>query len=615
MNMIPPPLMGTTIDGTQSELLRALARSLNAEQAFWISGYFAGIAEARSGFAPLEASATAALGELVTRTGAEASATKIAILYGSETGNARALAHEITERARAQGLVVSLEDLACYKTRELKNEQTLVFVTSTYGEGEPPGPAVPFFEFLTGTKAPKLEHARFAVLALGDSTYEQYCEAGKLLDRRLAELGATRMHDRVDCDVDYEIDARRWIDGLLDKLKQEASQTQVAARASSLTLAASAPAVTAPVYGKNNPFVARVSTSQRLSGRGSSKDTHHLEISLEGSGLRYLPGDALGVVARNEPGLAGDLIALGGWSGADAIAGRNGATTLQQALQSEYEITALTPRFLEKWAQWSGAAELARLEGEQRARFLAQTHVVDLMQSHPVSGLAAQDFVQALRGLQPRLYSIASSLEFAPDEVHLCVAPVRYRLHERQRHGVASTHLVDRLAAGDSIPVYVQANEHFRLPADTATPIVMIGAGTGVAPYRAFMQQRDALGVTGKSWLFFGERNFRTDFLYQTEWQAWLRDGLLTRAEVAFSRDQQQKLYVQHRLLEHGRELYRWIADGAHLYVCGDAQSMAADVQDALLAILAKHGGLDTELAKETLLEMQTAGRYQKDVY
>ncbi len=380
-------------------------------------------------------------------------------------------------------------------------------------------------------------------------------------------------------------------------------------------MAASAPAVTAPVYGKNNPFVARVSTSQRLSGRGSSKDTHHLEISLEGSGLRYLPGDALGVVARNEPGLAGDLIALGGWSGADAIAGRNGATTLQQALQSEYEITALTPRFLEKWAQWSGAAELARLEGEQRARFLAQTHVVDLMQSHPVSGLAAQDFVQALRGLQPRLYSIASSLEFAPDEVHLCVAPVRYRLHERQRHGVASTHLLDRLAAGDSVPVYVQANEHFRLPADTATPIVMIGAGTGVAPYRAFMQQRDALGVTGKSWLFFGERNFRTDFLYQTEWQAWLRDGLLTRAEVAFSRDQQQKLYVQHRLLEHGRELYRWIADGAHLYVCGDAQSMAADVQDALLAILAKHGGLDTELAKETLLEMQTAGRYQKDVY
>ncbi len=613
MDMIPPPLQGAEVGGSQRELLRALGRSLSAEQAFWISGYFAGIAEARSGFAAIGAPAVAALSETAARAGIAATSPKLTVLYGSETGNAEGLARDIARRAQERGLAVSVEDLARYKTRELKNEQTLLFVASTHGEGEPPEPALPFFEFLGGRKAPDLKHVRFAVLALGDSTYTQYCEAGKVLDRRLAELGAVRLHDRIDCDVDYEIEARHWVDTVLDKLQQGAP---AAAVASGVAAAFVAPApVGLSAYSKSNPFAAQITASLRLTGRGSSKDTRHIEISLEGSGLHYTPGDALGVVPQNDPGLVAELIALGGWSGSETVAGRNGELTLQQALLSDYEITALTPRFIEKWAEWAGAAQLAQLGADERARFMAQTHIFDLMKSHPVRGLAAQDFIQALRGLQPRLYSIASSLELTPEEVHLCVAPVRYRLHDRARNGVASTHLTDRLEAGASIPVYVQRNEHFRLPADPDTPIVMIGAGTGVAPYRAFMQQREALGLEGRSWLFFGERNFRTDFLYQTEWQTWLHDGVLARADVAFSRDQEEKLYVQHRLLQQGAELHRWINEGAHLYVCGDAEHMAADVHEALLTVLSQHGGLDVDRAKEALLEMQAAGRYQKDVY
>jgi sulfite reductase (NADPH) flavoprotein alpha-component len=611
LDRIPPPLPGAEVDGAQRELLRTLGRSLSAEQALWVSGYFAGIAEARGGFTAAAASAVAAPGEIALEPGA--GSPKITVLYGSETGNAEGLARDIARRAQERGLIASVDDLARYKTRELKNEQTLLFVTSTHGEGEPPEPALPFFEFLGSRKAPSLKHAQFAVLALGDSTYAQYCEAGRVLDRRLEELGAARLHDRIDCDVDYDIEAKRWIDAVLDKL-QQAGPAAAAATGAVRVSAASAPA-TVLAYSKSNPFLAQISASLRLTGRGSSKDTRHIEISLEGSDLQYTPGDALGVVPQNDPALVAELIALGGWSGEETVAGRDGEVTLQQALQSDYEITALTPRFIEKWAEWAAAAQLTQLDADARARFMAQTHIFDLVKSHPVRGLAAQDFVQALRGLQPRLYSIASSLELTPEEVHLCVAPVRYELHGRARNGVASTHLADRLEAGASIPVYVQRNEHFRLPADPDTPIVMIGAGTGVAPYRAFMQQREALGVNGRSWLFFGERNFRTDFLYQTEWQAWLRDGVLTHADVAFSRDQEEKLYVQHRLQQQGAELYRWIDDGAHLYVCGDAEHMAADVHEALLAVMAQHGGLSADRAREALLEMQAAGRYQKDVY
>lgn len=624
-------------------LIRTLARSLSPEQALWLSGYFAGVAEARSESVELRRETDA----LISRASAvQPPVSRLKILYASESGNAAALARQIEAGARRLGFGVEVEDLARYKVRSLAEERTVLFVASTHGEGEPPETAASFFEFLAGRKAPSLAGMRYAVLALGDSTYEFFCEAGRQLDHRLAELGATRLIDRRDCDVDYEADAAAWTDQVLALLQAgdagPAGSVDGAAHAGRLApdapgmpgvhepadAAGVSPGVASPdlvpvraavAYGRSRPFPATLLASLRLTGRGSSKETRHLELDLEGSGLDYLPGDALGVVPRNEPALVARIARQFGWSGSEPVAGRSGEITIEDALAGEFEITALTPRFIERWAQLSGDPELAGLvSGSQRsalASFMAGNQIVDLIGSRPLPGLSPQEFVSSLRGLQPRLYSIASSARFVDDEVHLCVAPLKFQLHGYERHGVASSHLAARLQPGDRVPVYVQRNDHFRLPEDPATPIVMIGAGTGVAPYRAFLQHREALGLDGRSWLFFGERNFRTDFLYQAEWQDWYRSKALTRIDLAFSRDRQRKVYVQHRLLERSAELFAWLDDGAHVYVCGDAAGMARDVHAALRSVVAEGRGCDDEAAETWLRDLQAEGRYQRDVY
>ena len=627
-------------------VIRDLARSLSAEQALWVSGYFAGVAEARGDLSAAGREASTAISQAARAAQAPVAASLLRILYASESGNSAALARTIEERARGSGLRTGVEDLARYKTRALAEEETILFVASTHGEGDPPESAAPFFEFLSGPRAPLLQRLRFAVLALGDSTYEFFCEAGKRLDRRLEELGAVRLLDRCDCDVDYEADAAAWVERLLARLVGDGAASAGAQAGASAAgqagvsvpphaAAASMKGATASVedaaagvrpgvaatarYGRQRPFPAPVLASLRLTGRGSSKDTRPLELGLEGSGLDPLPGDALGVAARNDPALVSELIEHFGWSGAEPVAVGEGEVSIAQALAGELEITALTPRFVQWWAGACGDRQLAELGSAQsRAQlgaFMADNQLIDLVRSRPAQGVAPQAFAQALRRLQPRLYSIASSRAFAPDEVHLCVAPVRYSLHGRDRHGVASVFLADRLEPGDGVPVYVQRNDHFRLPDDPAAPIVMIGAGTGVAPYRAFMQHREALGLGAKSWLFFGERNFRTDFLYQTEWQAWHREGLLTRIDLAFSRDGERKVYVQQRLLEQAAPLFAWLEEGAHLYVCGDAGYMARDVHAALVEVVAGSRGRGREDAEEHLRELQAAGRYQRDVY
>jgi sulfite reductase (NADPH) flavoprotein alpha-component len=619
------------IKDSDQELIRALARSLTPDQALWVGGYLAGAAEARSELMALTSEASTVISRARTGT---TPATTLKILYASETGNSAELAREVEERAKSLGIKAAAEDLARYKARGLKDEETILFIASTHGEGDPPENAAAFFEFLAGRKAPPLASLRFAVLALGDSTYEFFCEAGKVLDRRLEELGATRIVARRDCDVDYEADAREWVGQVLDKLQAEggapSAQGPGALKpAASLAIpTARAPGTadgravgTAPAkprHGKNNPFPAQVTESIRITGRESSKETRHVEISLEGSGLDYQPGDAVGVVPRNDPALVAELLAHSGWSGSETVRGKGGDTGIAHALEADYEITALTPRFIEHWATLSGDKGLADLAGGPRAElaaFMAGNQVVDLVKSSPVPGLAPEDFVKGLRSLQPRLYSIASSAEFAPDEVHVCVAPVRFRLHDRDRQGVASRYLTEALEVGDTTPVYIQRNDNFRLPDDPASPIIMVGAGTGIAPYRAFMQHREALGVAGRSWLFFGERNFRSDFLYQVEWQEWHRAKALTRIDLAFSRDQKEKVYVQHRLRAQAVELFRWLEDGAHLYVCGDAEQMARDVHAALLQVVEDQTSRGAEAAEEYLRELQAAGRYQKDVY
>ncbi|HRO59050.1 MAG TPA: assimilatory sulfite reductase (NADPH) flavoprotein subunit [Burkholderiaceae bacterium] len=615
----------SAVSETDRQLIRSLARSLSPEQALWVSGYFAGAAEARSELVELsrEASTVSSRASAV-----QPPAALLKILYASESGNAAALARQIESKAQGLGLRVGVEDLARYKTRGLAEEQTVLFVASTHGEGEPPETAASFFEFLAGRKAPALPGMRFAVLALGDSTYEFFCEAGRQLDRRLAELGATRLADRCDCDVDYEADAAAWTERLLASLQADgvghAGPAGGAAPGGPLPAGVSGlsggSAVSGrPAYDKSRPFPAPLAASLRLTGRGSTKETRHLEFDLAGSGLDYLPGDALGVVARNDPALVSEIVEYFGWSGSEPVAGRSGETTIAQALVGEFEITALTPRFIERWAQLSGDTALAELVSKQPrselASFMAGNQIVDLVRKRPAPGIVPQEFVASLRGLQPRLYSIASSAQFADDEVHLCVAPLKFHLHDRERHGVASRYLAEDLQPGDTVPVYVQRNDNFRLPEDPATPIVMIGAGTGVAPYRAFMQHREALGIEGRSWLFFGERNFRSDFLYQTEWQAWHRAKALTRIDLAFSRDQQHKVYVQDRLRERATELFAWLDDGAHVYVCGDAEQMARDVHTALLSIVSGGLGCDDEAAEAWLRELQAEGRYQRDVY
>jgi sulfite reductase (NADPH) flavoprotein alpha-component len=588
-----PP--GSVLSASQLEQVNGLAHTLDREQAIWISGFFAGIASraviGEQDGASLSAPAPAAQG---TRT--------LTILYGTETDNSRELATTLTESAMAQGLEPRMVDMADYKVRSLKDERDLVVITSTHGEGDPPQTALDFFEFLQGRKAPKLPELRYAVLALGDSTYEHYCAAGRFVDERLAELGATRLVDRVECDVDYDDAAAAWMPTVLAALAPTESPRVTAVAPSA------APAAAPAQFGKRNPFHAPVLENVVLTGRGSTKETRHVELSLEDSGLTYEPGDALGVVARNDPALADLLLERLGLAGDE----------LREALIDRYEITALTPRFLEHWAQLSGAEELQALLGPDnavaRTAYLQGHHVIDVVTRFPVAGLEPDQLLAGLRPLQPRLYSIASSLAAAPDEAHLTVSTVRYDLHDLTRTGVASGYLAGRTDDDHTVPVYIQSNNLFRLP-DDDTPVLMVGAGTGVAPYRAFMQEREARGCTGKSWLFFGERNFRSDFLYQVEWQQLVKRGVLSRLDLAFSRDATPKTYVQDRLRLRGRDVYGWLEDGASVYVCGDAAQMAPDVHATLAEIVAEHGGMDRDGADEYLAGLKRDRRYLLDVY
>jgi sulfite reductase (NADPH) flavoprotein alpha-component len=604
---------GPGLSEEQWRQVKTLATSLGSEQAVWLSGYFAGFAEGGRGIAVEALRGSVPLGPVVAAP-TTPSVRTLTILYGSETGNSAALAKALAEAARAKGVEPIVADMADYKPRRLKDEQDLLIITSTHGEGEPPLSAAGFFEFVEGRKAPRLEGVRYSILALGDSTYEFFCGAGKRLDDRLAELGATRIRDRVDCDIDYEDPSTDWISSVVEKLGPAAATPSLA---SSIVVGYPAAPVAA-AFDKRNPFLAPVIDNLVLTGRGSSKETRHVELSLEGSGLSFEPGDALGLTPRNDPVLVETLLqALN--LGPDAnVSVKDRTLPFGDALAEAFEITAATPRFLDHWAELTKSNELESLRGEDareaRVAFLGANHVIDIVRRFPVAGIDAQTFLAGLRPLQPRLYSIASSAAAAPDEVHLTVSTVRYDLNGEPRSGVASGHLAARAEPDSTLPVYVQANPHFRLP-DDDKPIIMIGAGTGVAPYRAFLQEREMRGAGGKAWLFFGERNFDSDFLYQTEWQDFLKEDVLSRMNVAFSRDRAEKVYVQHRLLEEARDVYAWLEDGAHVYVCGDGAKLAPDVHAALATVVREQGRLGEDGAGEYLSAMQADHRYQIDVY
>ena len=599
-------LNSSPLSGDQQARLADLLTGMNEGQLFWLAGFLAGKCSGGS------ASALANTAAAANAPGVAApAAVELTILFGSQTGNAEELAQQLAARAADKGVSAKVVDMADYKPKQLKKEQYLAVLTSTHGEGDPPDSALDFHEFLNGKKAPKLEGLRYSVLSLGDSSYEHFCKTGQDFDGRLATLGATALAERVDCDVDYEDLAEDWINRVLETIASEAGASQPAA--ATTVGAEQAPA---SAFNRKNPYAAVILTNQLLSGRGSDKEVRHIELSLEDSGLSYNPGDALGVYPENSPDLVDELLGTLTFDGEQVVSADELEIPLREALAFYREITLLTPPLMKHWAELVDDDALKALvaDSSELRAWTEGRDVLDLVRAWPIAQLEPQEFVNLLRKLPPRLYSISSSQASVEDEVHITVAAVRYSSHDRDREGVASGWLSDRMGEGDEVRAYIDPNKKFALPEDSA-PVIMIGPGTGVAPFRAFLQEREEREAEGDNWLFFGDRRFRSDFLYQSEWLKWRREGLLTRLDVAFSRDQAEKRYVQHSLKENGADVWAWLQRGASLYVCGDADKMAPDVHQALLDIASEQGGLSQEQAEDYLRQLNRDKRYLRDVY
>jgi sulfite reductase (NADPH) flavoprotein alpha-component len=585
--------------------VRALVGRLDREQRLWLSGFLAGL-EAQQTLGPVLAAAAALpLPKPV-----------VTVLFGSQTGNSERLAKQVADQLTARGVRFTLLDMLRCTKNHLQEAQFLLLIVSTHGDGDPPERAVPLSELLSGRKAPRLDHLRYSVLALGDSSYEKFCEAGRQFDARLETLGAQRLHPREECDVDFEAPARRWIDAVVGKLEEHVAP---GLRAEAAPAAERHTASVSNAYTRKNPYWAAVLANERLTASPSSKDVRHIELSLEGSGIRYEPGDSIGIVPHNRAQDVDALLQRLPFGPESEVHGDAQSTlSLRQALSERFEIGPVSRSYVKRYAEAIHSPELEAIgaaSDREFALYARGRHLLDLVSQHAPSGLDAAGFARLLPPLAPRLYSIASSQQVSSDEVHLAVSIVRYESFERVRWGVVSGALVQLCAEDATVPIYLHRNPAFRLPDDPGTAIVMIGPGTGVAPFRAFLSERERTGASGRNWLFFGDRTFEWDFLYQAEWLEWRRRRLLTRMDVAFSRDQDSKLYVQHRMLEQGAELWQWLEDGASLYVCGDAQQMAPDVHRTLLGIIATHGGRSEEDAAEYLLQMQQTRRYQRDVY
>lgn len=583
-----------------------------AEQRAWLNGFLAGLFSQVPGGAPQLNAAPPKAGE------------PLLILFGSQTGSAEGLAKKLAKESESRGFTPKLAALNDFESAGLAAAHKAIIISSTWGDGEPPDNAVNFWNWLNAETAPRLESLNFAVLGLGDKNYSDFCGASKKFDERLAALGAKRLAPRGECDVDYEGPAKSWVDGLWEKLGEGRAGIPLPAAAGNGTNGAHGVARPtsetngATAYGKSNPFPAKLLKNVLLNKPGSGKEVRHYEIALNGSGLTYEAGDALGVVPVNCPELVDDVIeALKAKADENVKFGDN-IMSLREALTHHFDVTKPSQELVAAVGKAAPQSELAPLlapdKREDLKKWLWGRHVIDLLELLPAP-MSVAEFIPLLKKLAPRLYSISSSPKAHPGEVHLTVGAVRYESHGRVRKGVASTFLADRVGDTNFVKVFVQPSHGFKPPADGDLPIIMVGPGTGIAPFRAFLEERQATGAKGKNWLFFGDQKRDADFLYEELLTDWQKSGFLTRLDLAFSRDQAEKVYVQDRMTQSAAELWAWLEAGAHFYVCGDASRMAKDVDAALHKIVETVGGKSAEEAKAYVAKLKSDKRYQRDVY
>ena len=572
-------------------LNRVVAKTTPVQRS-WLAGFFAGFEAAQGGGAqPVAATKPRA---------------PLTILYASESGNSESLALKAKKTAQKHGLDGKVFDMADFDLANLAKVKNLVVYAATWGEGDPPGRAIDFYTAFMSDAAPRLDGVKFAVLALGDTAYAHFCQTGKNIDARLEALGGTRTFDRVDLDLDYAKQAADWTEKALAKLAPADTGLDAKVVHVDFSGGVAIDEDTEPQFTAENPLEAEISALINLNGTGSTRETWHVELASSEPGFVYTPGDAIGVLPENDPELVDQLLRAVGLE-ADA--------SLLIKVQKGFDVTTLSKSLIENFAKLTGRTDVkALLEADAFAKFSGDRQLVDLFETYKEK-LTPEQLLSLLRPLPGRLYSVASSLKTHQGEAHLLVGAVRWASHGKTRKGVASSYLADRRKVGNTARIYVKPNRHFRIPQDGNRPIIMIGAGTGVAPYRGFIEERAEAGAKGKSWLFFGERNYTNDFLYQLEWQDYLASGNLSKIDVAFSRDQPEKIYVQRRLWQQRNELQKWIADGAHLYVCGDEKGMAKDVDATLLKILTEAAKGDEDTGRAKLKELTKAGRYQRDVY
>jgi sulfite reductase (NADPH) flavoprotein alpha-component len=576
------------------------------EQRAWLNGYFVGLLSNAHG------------GETQSSSAPPKNSEPILIGFGSQTGTAEQIGKRLAKESAQHGFAAQVKELNAITLEMLSATPRFLLITSTWGDGEPPDNAADFFKSLHAETAPRFESLSYSVLALGDKNYSDFCGAGRKFDERLTALGAKCVLPRTDCDVDYEAAANQWIAALWPALSNSTAATSITPI---LPVSPITPiSETKPKFSRTTPFPARLVANRLLNGAGSAKETRHIEISLEGSDLSYEVGDALGVVPRNCSDYVAELIRIGGWNPSETVALPDDQTaTLEEALSTRLDLRKPTSALLDAVAKTQGCERVIDLLTPERKtllqEYLGAREVIDLLYEFPHFRPGAAEFVKLLGKLQPRLYSISSSLRAFPNQVHLTVGIVRYETNGRARKGLCSTFLADRVElSGGTVPVFVQPSHGFKLPKDPATPIIMVGPGTGIAPFRAFLHDRKAAAAPGKNWLFFGDQQSTCDFLYREELDSLKNDGYLARLDTAFSRDQKEKIYVQNRMLENAAELFSWLENGAHFYVCGDAKRMAKDVDAALHKVIELAGGTE-EQAIDYISKLKSDKRYQRDVY